>query len=162
MEEKRFPYKPNILGVLFATLCFGGMSTFIGFSAINNDRGLILNGIIEFSEGSATILYWIISLFFGGITILLILTLINSLTLKREIIIQKNKIISPKNGYSRNNEAVNFMDISEIYIEEIQKNISLIIKHKKGKLVISNQMLPNKEAFAELTKIVFEKAKLSK
>lgn len=62
MNEVRIPYMPNktifILAIFFFLACAGVM----GNVAASNDRGLILNRIIEFSPQGAAIFYWVIRL----------------------------------------------------------------------------------------------------
>lgn len=58
----RRPYPEALLSVLL----FGACAVFFYFRATNNDRGLILNGIIEMGRESADWFYAILGLLSGG------------------------------------------------------------------------------------------------
>jgi len=62
--------------MLFCCLFFGACAAVLSHKASTNTRGLILNGIFEFSPSSASVFYWVLaalSVLFvvaGGLTIL--------------------------------------------------------------------------------------------
>lgn len=58
----RRPYKEAILAILM----FGGGAVFFYFRATNNDRGLILNGLIEMGREGADWFYAILGILSGG------------------------------------------------------------------------------------------------
>lgn len=122
----------------------------MGNVALNNDRGLILNRVIELSQQSATIFYWVIT--FAALVFVLagLMILITSLTSNREIIITASSITAPKNGFSKLSITVNYVDITNINTQIVQKTKILNIVHRNGKLSIANSILPNKAAFEEL------------
>jgi len=162
MEEIRFPYKPKLIPAILAILLFGGAAIFMTHQAMNNDRGLILNGIIKFSVEGATVFYWALAVFSTILPFLGLLTIIQSLTVKREITIRKNNFTSPKNSFSSKEITMNFLEISDIHIQEIQKNKSLVIFDGKEKLIIPEQMLSDKKSFEQLSIIISEKASRKK
>ena len=57
METLRFEYRPKPLTMALAALFFAACGAFMAHEAANNDRGLILNGVIELSARGATIFY---------------------------------------------------------------------------------------------------------
>jgi len=52
--------------VILAILMFGGCAVFLYFKATNNDRGLILNGLIEMGPEGADWFYAILGILSGG------------------------------------------------------------------------------------------------
>jgi len=70
--EREYEYKPSWLIILLCGGMFVLAAVFFGVRANSNDRGLIINRVVELSENSATIFYRIfcfLSLCFVAITI---------------------------------------------------------------------------------------------
>jgi len=158
MNEVRFPYKPKIvvflLSILFSCVCM----LVLGNIALTNDRGLILNQIIEFSVEGATIFYWCLTVASGLFVIFGILGLMSGLTTKKEIIITENEISAPKSGISKKIVSVKYSEITEMNIQSIQKQRFLHIFYQGGRLTIPQSMLPSKQAFEELVNLVSTRA----
>ena len=154
MNEVRFPYKPKILVFVLAILFFVGCATILANVALTNDRGLILNKLLEFSAEGATIFYWcltaasILFIVFGTIA------LYSGLSTKKEVVVTDHKIMSPKSGLSNRVISVVFSDIADVNIQSIQKQRFLNVLHSGGKLSIPQSMLANKQAFEELVSLV--------
>lgn len=58
-----FRYQPSPKIMLLCGLFFCACAAGLGYQACTNTRGLILNGIIEFTASEASILYWILTVF---------------------------------------------------------------------------------------------------
>lgn len=61
MTVTRFAYKPKTLTMLLAGGFFALCAVVLVFRAASNDRGLILNGIINMDQGSATMFYYVLA-----------------------------------------------------------------------------------------------------
>ncbi len=157
MTEVRFTYKPRITVFLFSGLFFVGCALVLAHIARTNDRGLVLNRIIEFSEEGASIFYWSLAAASGVFVVLATMALYSSLTLKREVILTEDRITAPKSGMSKKLVAIRFAEITDVNIQSVQSQKFLNIVHEGGKLTIPQSMLPNKEVFEELTGLVTEK-----
>jgi len=57
-----FRCRPSPKATLLRCLFFGACAAVIGQEASTNTKGLILNGIIEFSPSSASVFYWVLAL----------------------------------------------------------------------------------------------------
>ena len=150
MNEIRIPYKPNKILFVLVVAFFGFCAAYIGNIAATNDRGLILNRIIEFSSQGATIFYWVMSILTLALAVVGIFALAISVFSNREIVITNSLITCPKGAISKKQTTVNFSDITGIYIQTIQKTRILNIEHIGGKLSIPNSMLPNNACFEQL------------
>ncbi|HAS6997775.1 TPA: hypothetical protein I7280_23385 [Vibrio parahaemolyticus] len=150
MNEVRIPYKPNKIVFILAIAFFAACAGFMGNIALTNDRGLILNRIIEFSPLGATNLYWAVTIAALSFVLVGTLALIKSMFSNREIVITNESISSPKSGFSKQDVTVNFSDITGVNMQTIQKTKILNIEHLGGRLSIPNSMLPNKASFEEL------------
>lgn len=150
MNEVRIPYKPKKIGLILGIAFFSVCAAITGNEAASNDRGLVLNRIIEFSPQSVTVFYWVITIISLAFVVLNIFLLVKSGLSKREIVITDDSITSPKSGLSNQLITVDFSDITDINIQTIQKTKILNIEYLGGKLSIPKDMLPSKASFEEL------------
>jgi hypothetical protein len=154
MNEIRFPYKPKIVALLVSIAFFVGCGSILANVALNNSRGLILNGIVELSADGATIFYWCLTVASGIFVLVGAIAICFGLATKREIIFTRDGITSPKGGVSTKIISVSFSEITDLNIQSVQKQRFLNIFHRGGKLTISQSMLPDKQAFDELVSLV--------
>src|SRR5262249_39049867 len=56
--EREYEYKPKWTGLLACGGFFALCALLVAHRAYRNDRGLIINGIIELSPDNATLFYW--------------------------------------------------------------------------------------------------------
>ncbi len=61
MTDMRFAYKPKTLTMILAGGFFLLCAVALAFRAASNDRGLILNGIINLDQGGATTFYYVLA-----------------------------------------------------------------------------------------------------
>lgn len=61
MTVTRFAYKPKTLTMILAGGFFALGAVVLAFRAASNDRGLILNGIINMDQGGATTFYYMLA-----------------------------------------------------------------------------------------------------
>lgn len=159
--QKEYPYKPKVLVMLLAALFFAACGAGLTNAALTNDRGLIINGIITLGPGGATIFYWVMvgacSVFvLGGLWGIII-----GLTSDRRLVLTETGIRAPKGGYSRQYVTIRFSDILNVTMQSVQKQRFLTVHHTNGKMSIAQSMLPDKEAFEEVTRMVTQKVKVS-
>ena len=157
MNEVKYPYKPKVIVFLLSILLFGGGTLAFGKIALTNDRGLILNRIIEFSPGGATIFYWCLTIASAAFVVFGIFGLIVGLTTNKEIVLAENEFHVPKGGLSKKIVSLKYSDISGLKIQSVQNQRFLIVHHLNGKLSIPQSMLPNKKSFEELVNLVSAK-----
>jgi len=159
--QKEYPYKPRIIIMLGASLFFAAIGAMFTKEALTNDRGLIINGIITLGPGGATIFYWVMA----GASALFVLGglwgIIIGLTTDRRLTITETGIRAPKGGYSRQYVAIRFSDILNVTMQSVNKQRFLTVHHTNGKLSIAQSMLPGKEAFEEVMRMVMQKVKVS-
>ncbi len=157
VQEVRYPYKPKLIVFILSIAFFVACAAVLGYVAATNDRGLILNGIIKFSENGATIFYWCLA----GASVLLalfgVLGLVKGITSKREVLATQEAISAPKSGVSNKIITINYSGIIDLNVQVIQKQKFLNIFYSEGKLSIPQSMLPSKKAFEELADFVVSK-----
>ncbi len=62
MTEIKYPYKPKVRTFFFPMAFFVCCTVILVSLAYTNDRGFMLNGVVEFSVESASIFLWCLTL----------------------------------------------------------------------------------------------------
>lgn len=156
METKIYRYTFSKWTSFFGVLLFGTGVFFMVEEARNNDRGLLLNNIIELSANGATIFYWVMALIcFLVVLMLLILAVFSSNN--QVITLTEQAIIAPKSGISKKILTIPYIDIIELKTQQVGSNRLLTITHSEGNLIIPQSMLPNKAAFKEMYELLRER-----
>ncbi len=150
METAKYPYKPKPIVAIAVTLFFAGCAAIIGKQALNNDRGLILNRIIEFSPSGATTFYWLLTILSVLAVVVGMFMLIKSLSAPRFVLLTQESLVSPKAGFSKNSITIPYDTINSLTIQEVQKQKFLMVHYSGKKISIPQSLLPNKETFDEL------------
>ncbi|MEM7281096.1 MAG: hypothetical protein AAF438_05670 [Pseudomonadota bacterium] len=150
MSEIRFRYKPKLTIFILAVVFFGVCAGLMARAAIINDRGLVLNRIIDMSTQSATIFYWVITAASLGFVVMGLAALLKSRSSNREIILTDSSITAPKNLFSKVDLTVSFDSVTDFHVQSISKTRLLNIEYVGGKLSIPDNMLPSKSEFDEL------------
>jgi hypothetical protein len=145
-----YPYKANAWMMLACIAFFGGIAVMMGHEASTNDRGLILNGILELSVEGASRFYWgvaVVSMLFVPVAVFgLVSRFVNPMS----VLLTSTELSAPKNGFTRKRTAIPLQDIVEIGVQTVQKQRFMNIYHRTGKLSVAQSMLPNAEAFETL------------
>ena len=158
--QKKSPYKPKILVMLLASLFFAACSAGMAYAAVTNDRGLIINGIITLSESGATVFFWVIAAVSAVFVLGGTWGIIVGLTSDRRLTITENGLRAPKSGYSRQYVTIKFPAIVKVSMQAVNKQQFMTLHHSTGKLSIAQSMLPDKEAFEEVVRIITQKMKI--
>lgn len=137
------PYRSKPWVMALAALFFAGIGVVIFKRAQTNDRGLIINGIIHFETGGATVFYWILTAFCAGFVLVAMLGLIRAFGKPREVVLDDRTLSAPRNGISRTIVTVPLTSITGIDFSEVSRQRFLDIRHTHGKLSIPASMLPS-------------------
>jgi hypothetical protein len=157
-----YPYKAKPLMMLAGILFFGCCAVWMGYVALTNDRGLILNRIFTFSSEGATIFYWCIAVVAALFVVFAIIALIAGLTKPMTIRLTATELSAPKHGFAKKPTVIPLRDIKDIGIQTVQKQRFMNIYFRNGKLSIAQSMLPSAEAFEKLHNRLVGKIKTQK
>ncbi len=150
METLEYPYKPKPWAMGLAALFFAACALTMAYAALTNNRGLILNGIIEFSPRGAVIFYWSVA----GVSALFVLTgvlgVLMGLAGKQRLRLTSTELAAPRSVFSRRVTVVALADIEAIEVQTVQKQRFMNIRHRQGKLSIAQSMLPSAQEFDAL------------
>jgi hypothetical protein len=145
-----YPYRPKVWIMLLGILFFGACAAGLVNEAQGNDRGLILNGILELSPGGATIFYWCVAGASVALGVLAVLGCIAGLRTPRVVRLTATDISAPKFLFSRTETVVPIAEFLDVHVQRVARERFLKIKHRKGKLTISQGHLPDRQAFDDL------------
>ncbi len=127
--------------------------------ANSNDRGLIINHVIELSKNGATIFYRVfcfLSLCFVAITIALTF---HRLKYRQRITLTAADIIVPVSRWSADEKLIEYKDISSLSESNVSGQTFLYLFHSGGKYIINRSMPPSKKVCREIIKLLEQQIK---
>ena len=150
MQTLQYPYKPRPWFVLLGAAFFGAIAWFMSKEALTNDRGLILNGLIELSVRGATIFYWSMAAIGATFVAVAIPLFILGLVGKSVLTLTATDLAAPHSVFSRRSTVIRLSDIKQIVVQTVQKQRFLKVYHSSGDLSIAQSMLPSRSAFDDI------------
>lgn len=148
--NRQFRYGPKWTVIVFCALFFGACAIVLGAKAKGNERGLILNGVIEFSPTGATIFYWVLAALSAGFVVVAGFLAVMRLALRQRIAFTETCLMVPRSKWSSEEVTVPFRDVLELTRAEASGQRFLTIVHPGGKFTLIGWMLPKKQDFDEL------------
>jgi hypothetical protein len=152
---KEYQYRPKV-GVVIAAILFFGLGAALAWNdAANNDRGLIINNIIELETASATIFYWVMfafcALFVGSGLLIIGLRVF----VKQHISYSEQAIYLPTSRWTEMTTRIPFDQITNLEIHTVNRQKFLYIysaSDKRRSIVAS--MMPSTTDFEELCEVL--------
>jgi hypothetical protein len=150
MELAEYPYKPKSMTAVVVMVFFAACAAVLAHEADTNDRGLIINRIIELSPSQATVFYWVLA----GLSVLFVIgglfMLVRSFAAPRRVSLTRDSLISPKAGFSKQVLTIPYASIRKLEVTKVQRQRFLMVYYDKHKISIPQSLLPNQAAFDEL------------
>lgn len=150
MDTLRYDYKPKLWASLLGGLFFAGCGVVLGKVALDNDRGLILNGLIELDTGDATTFYGVLAAACIGFVAIALVSTVRAFGAPHEVVLDATSITAPKGVMQKVVVTVPYTRITDLQVTQVQSQKLLTIHHADGKLVIARGMLPTRADFEEL------------
>jgi len=172
MKEVRYTYRPNVTAFLLRTILFSVGALGLGYTARNNDSGLLLKPLIDLSVTETNILYWCLALAAAIFVIFSLLALIEAISkgLIRDLVVKNEVVLTPTTlsmtDRNQNNEKItlNYSEIYDINIQETNGQCFFNIYYydnnvyyNDNKLTIVQRMLSDKKTFYELVNSISKK-----
>ena len=158
----QYYYRPkwtiSVLGALF----FGACALVLGATANGNDRGLIINGIIELSTDGATVFYWVLAGLSIGFVVVTGFMAIVRLTVHQRIALGKTSITVPRSRWSSEEVEVPFAAIVELSASQVSGQRFLKIVYNGGKFTLTASMLPREKDFDDIGAAVSHGVKVAR
>jgi hypothetical protein len=158
----QYHYRTKWTVIVLSGLFFGACTLILGAKAISNDRGLIINGIIELSPGEARIFYWVLAALSIGLLLVAGFLAILRLTLHQRIRLTATSITIPRSRWSSQELVVPFAEIVELSLSDVSGQRFLKIEFNGGKFTLNASMLPSKGDFDDICAAVNQGAKASR
>jgi hypothetical protein len=160
--EREFEYKPSWLIIILGGLLFGVGVGVLAIKANYNNRGLIINHIIELTTSEATIFYWTLSFFSLCFVLMTVGLIFHRFKYRQRIAFTEKGIIVPKSRWSGEEKIIEYKDISGISRANISGQKFIYLIHSGGKFIINCNMLPSKKAVEEIISLLTERINAEK
>ena len=154
LDEKEYDYKPKWTAIFLGGTFFAACTVGLGFVAANNDRGLMINHVIELEPGGATVFYWVLAVCSLGFVGAGVIGAYHRLTVRQRIKLGSQSLIVPSSFWSSEEKEIAYDDIHELSTSTISGQRLLNVKHIDGKVIIAASKLPSKAAFEEMCKLL--------
>ena len=130
--------------------------------ARTNDRGLIIDHIIELDANQATMFYWGLTAIFAIGLVLGILGLISALTERQYVELTEREITIPRLLW-RGKTSVPYATIkkvyTQVYTQTATPTVYLLMEHDEGKVYLNGSYLPSKADFEAVALFVSTKTR---
>ena len=134
------------------------------FAAENNDSGLIVNRVFEFSQSEATNLYWGFTLLFAAAAVFGIFNVAKALMApEKQIILGETGISAPKSLFSNKIVDIPYSEVTDMRDKTINNPIKLFtmvtfsIHGNNSKITIDQSGLASEEQFLEMRNNLIER-----
>jgi hypothetical protein len=152
--DREYPYKPSWMTIVCLGVFFGLCSVGFGYLASNNQRGLIINGLIEFSPENATLLYWLLWFVCVSFVVLAGVVAIMRVVLPQRVVVTQTALILPKSRWSSEEISIQYQAIISLATSEVSGQRFLHVAHSSGKHYVNSSFLPSKAAFEEICEML--------
>jgi len=149
-EAREYEYRPGWTTIVFGGGFFALCAAVIGSKAAHNERGLIINRIIELGPDGATSFYWVLTALSAGFVVLATFLAYHRVTCHQRLVFGRAAMTVPASRWSREKKEIAYSDIVALSETTISGQRFLYVTHSGGKHTITASMLPSKAAFAEI------------
>lgn len=157
MSDLSYIYKPSPVGMGLAFAFFAVCALVSLHSAMTNDVGLIINGLIRLDPGQATVFYWVLTVAGAIMSGFGLLGFVRAFTSRHRLILSDTSLQMPKSAFSDTLVTVSYARVKDLVRQQIKSQHFLIIHHIGGKATISASMLPSHAVFDEVCRTVTER-----
>lgn len=149
MENDQYEYGAKIKLALMGILFFGIIGAFLVFQGMENEKGLIINHMIELSPNEASGLYFLLSGASFLFAALALAAMAQSLFQgKTFLIIYPDRFTVPKSLFQKEKN-VYFSSIKAVKAQNVSGTKTLTFQSDDGKVCISNRSFKNEAFYQE-------------
>ena len=145
----RYRYVPRVAPMLLALLFFGACLAFYVWRAATNDRGLIINGLIELETGGATAFFATLAVGSGGFVLVGLWAMSLRLRAPSYLVLDESSLSIPARLF-RKAKTVPYATIRDIQLVNVQGQSMLQIATDSGKVTIAAVMLASDAQLREV------------
>jgi hypothetical protein len=152
--EREYEYRPKWTLIVFCAAFFGLGAVVLGAKAAGNDRGLIINRIIELETARATVFYWVLTACSAGFVASAAVLAYHRLAYRQRLAFRAAALTVPASRWSRREKEIVYREIKELRQTTISGQRFLHVTHDGGKYTITASMLPSRAAFEEVCELL--------
>jgi hypothetical protein len=156
-ETVEYTYKPKTLILLLCTVFFAACSVVLVQKAMHNDRGAVINRMIELDVQGATIFYLVLAALGIGFVLLGIAGMVKGMSAPRMVRLNAYDISAPKNIFAANDTSILYQDIRDISQIAMNGQVTMIIYYSGGRLSLSRMLFKDKATFEEFSGTLAER-----
>jgi hypothetical protein len=152
--KQEYQYRPTWTLIVSVAAFFGLAAVVLSSAAMENDRGLIINGIIHLDPEGATVFYWALTACSAGFVVIAAFLARHRFVFRQRLAFGSTGLIVPASRWSQEEKEIAYRDISALSEAKISGQRFLYITHSEGKYTINASMLPSKDAYAEFCELL--------
>ena len=157
-----YRYQPRVKTLVLTVGFFGACTAILAHMAMTNDRGLILDAIIEMNAAHATIFYWVLACLSGGFVVLGLLGAAELLLSPEKPFLRltPQEVIIPPYLFRREALTIPFSDIVDMSEIVVQKQHFLTLRYGDSKKIqIKYDWLPDDAAYQQVKLFIAQRVK---
>jgi len=157
-EVRQYPYRPRLTTIVFGGLFTGVGTLVLANRASRNDRGLVLNGLLEFSPESATVFYWVLTALFAAFLLIFLALAFVRITVPGRLLFGPTSMVLPTSRWTAGEMEIPYRQIESISETNVAGQHFLYVTYLGRKYAILESMLPSKRDFHEVIVVLRERA----
>ena len=135
-------------------LFFGACAAVLGWKALGNDSGVILNGVLTLSENGASIFYWILTALSLGFVVLAVIFIVQNVLSPQVVQITKGFVSIPLGFLKKKIKQIEFSDVTDFYETEVQGQRFFYLYTPQKKYYLNRVLMPSNEAYEEAKALI--------
>lgn len=157
----RYRYAPRALPMVLAWLFFGVCSVFYVYRAQNNDRGLVVNGLIELEVGTATGFYWALAACSAGFVAIASWGLFARWTKPRYLELDESGLSIP-GRFGRRDRRIEYASVRGIQLMNVSGQRFVRVTSGDAEVSIAGVMLTTERELDEVAAALRERVRASR
>ncbi|MBE7463852.1 MAG: hypothetical protein HS116_10135 [Planctomycetes bacterium] len=155
----KYEYRPKWALIILSGAFFGLGTAVLGYKAANNDRGVIINNIIELGPEGATTFYWVLAAISAGFVATTVFLVYQRVAFHQRLVFGPAAMTVPASRWSREEKVIAYQDISALTETVVSGQRFLYVMHPGGRYTIAATLLPSNAAFAEICALLAAKVR---
>jgi len=149
----QFTFRPSWKSLLLVPLGLI-LGAFMSFEALNNNKRLLINGIVELSAGQATVFFWCFAAFMFAIAFLGVLALVQRLSGPLRIALTDSGVWVPGPVWAKADRFYEFAGMKTMKIVTIYNATILQVDTLAGRFAIAQPNLESPEDFERIVELI--------
>jgi hypothetical protein len=155
--SEAFPYRAKPTAIFLAGGFFTLCATFCFYKTATNGRGLVLNGILEFSPAGATAFYCSLGVASALFVLCALVAVIHGVVKRPVLILADDQITVPSGFLTRREKCIVLSSVTGASVQKISNQLFLTVWSADEEVSIARRMLPSQDAFDRIVAVVTEK-----